>query len=144
MKFLYAWLVFVALTLSACGPKAVELQTRAANDIAVAVNAVTPVLLATEQAQGDKAIDAAPDKAAAKAQLAIIQKQWAPIWEAHKAIAVAQGEWATALEKGGDTAAAAAAVRAAFCKLKGLLPPEVKVPPAVSVVVCQEVGSHGK
>ncbi len=144
MRMLYALFVFMALTFAGCGPGALELQTRAANQVALAANAVAPVLITSEQVEGDRAIDAAADKAAARAQLAAVEAKWAPIWTAYKALAVAQDQWATALEKGGDTAAAVEALRASFCKLKVLLPLEVKLPPAVSAVVCLEVGHAGK
>jgi hypothetical protein len=144
MRWFYSFLMCTALVIGGCGPKAIEVQSKVANDVALAANAIAPVLLATEQAEGDKAIDAAADKAAAKAALVVIQKKWDPIWISYRAVAVAQDAWATALEKKGDTTAAVQALQAAFCKLKVLLPPEIKIPAPVAIIVCLEVGQHGK
>jgi hypothetical protein len=143
MKWFYAALICTALVIGGCGPKAIDTQAKIANDVAIAANAIAPVLLASEQAEGDKAIDAATDKATAKAALAKVEAKWAPVWVSYRAVAVAQDAWATALEKKGDTTVAVQQLQAAFCKLKTLLPPEVKIPAPVAIIVCQEVG-HGK
>jgi hypothetical protein len=143
VKVFYAFLMCAALVVAGCGPKAIDVQSKVANDVALAANAIAPVLLTSEQAEGDKAIDAATDKAAARVALAKVEAKWAPVWVSYRAVAVAQDAWATALEKKGDTTVAVQQLQAAFCKLKTLLPPEVKIPAPVAIIVCQEVG-HGK
>lgn len=146
MKRLAGFLVAVAvLTLAVgCGPKAVEVQARMANTVAVVMNSTSPLLIKQEQSEGDAAIDAAKDKAAARAAVADIKERWQPVWDAYDAVRIAQGHWATALEQGGDTATALTQLKGAFCDFKGKLPGGITLPPEVTAIVCEVGHDAGK
>jgi hypothetical protein len=143
-RFLSAIVFAAVLILSpGCGPKSIEVQTKAANTIAASVNALTPLLRDMEQKEGNDAIDRAPDKATAKMWLVAIEAKWQPMWNAHKALSIAEDAWAKILEQGGDTTAAYSAVERAFCQLAPLLPKrdDIKIAP-IAGVLCSG-GNHG-
>jgi len=107
----------------ALGPVAV--QAKIANAIAVTINEVVPLLRDIEAQEGDDVIHASADEPTARLRLAALESRWKPVWEAEKTLRLAQGIWATALEKGGDRDAAAKAVLSTFCKFAPLLPRSV-------------------
>ena len=109
-----------AVMATGCGPSAQQIQATTADAVARSANAGLPVLVEAERQQGLLAIQASPDRETARAKLVEIEHEWAPVWTAWKALAVAQGAWATALEHGGGTEAAALGVRDAFCKLRAI------------------------
>lgn len=104
---------------------ALATQRKIANAIAVTVNETVPLLRDVESQEGDDVIHTSADEPTAKLRLAAVEDRWKPVWEAEKALRLAQGIWATALEKGGDRDAAAKAVLAAFCRFAPLLPRSV-------------------
>jgi putative heme degradation protein len=131
-RLLLVWAMAVALL--ACGPKAIDVQARAASAMAVSVNGLVPILRDMEQKEGDAAIDRAPDKPTAKLWVKAIEDKWQSLWDAHKALQISQDAWAKALEQGGSPDAAYRAVEAAFCKLKPLLPKTIQLPPVAGVL----------
>jgi hypothetical protein len=104
---------------------ALATQRKIANAIAVTVNEVVPLLRDVESQEGDDVIHTSPDEPTARLRLAAVEARWKPVWEAEKALRLAQGVWASALEKGGDKDAAAKAVLATFCRFAPLLPRSV-------------------
>lgn len=144
------WAVSLALIMSCAtfgsSPESQNVQVKTANALALVVNGLVPVLRDVEELEGDRAINAAPDKAAARKALDAIELKWKPIWEAEKAVQVTQGAWATAIEKGEDRAAAFTAVEQAFCKFKSILPPDVAgvyVVPVAGVLCPKEATDAG-
>jgi hypothetical protein len=135
-RFASLLLCSLVCLFAACGPKAIDTQAQMANTIAVVTNDVVPQLIALEHARGDAIIDAAPDKATAVRELALLEQSWKPVWQAQKALTIAQNAWATALEQHGDTTATFQAVRTAYCRLLPLLPRTVNVP-AVAGLLCE-------
>ncbi len=122
-------LALVALLVGlACSPAARQVQAVAANTLALAANDAGPLLVAAERAEGDRAIDSAPDKASALVALAAVRSKWAPVWDRWAAVRAAQAAWATALETKAtpeDIAKAAGALRDAYCALGAVTPPGV-------------------
>jgi hypothetical protein len=125
---------------SGCGPHADEIQAAVANSVARAANVGLPALVEAERQQGMAAIQASPDRETARAKLTQIEHDWAPVWTAWKALSATQGAWATALEHGGDKAAAALAVRDAFCRLRAL-PLAASYVPEAAGLLCPPGGS---
>lgn len=101
------------------------MQRKIANAIAVTMNETVPLLRDAESQEGDDIIHMSGDEPTARLRLAALEDRWKPVWEAEKALRLAQGIWATALEKGGDRDAAAKAVLAAFCRFAPLMPRSV-------------------
>jgi hypothetical protein len=103
-------------------PVSVATQAKIASAIAVTVNETVPLLRDAESQEGDDIIHTSTDDVSAHMRLAALEERWKPIWEAEKALRLAQNVWATTLEKGGDKDAAAKAVLATFCRFAPLLP----------------------
>jgi hypothetical protein len=136
----------VLLAACACGPSALQLQVRAANAAAMAVDAALPAVAAAYRRAGDDAIAAAASPSEAEALLGRVRAKWRPVWGvcddaaagperrchdgAWPALVDAQGRWDDLLERTAagaplDAAAvrqAAAALRAAYCDLLMVLP----------------------
>lgn len=115
--------------LAGCGLTGRQVQAQAATAIAQAANATLPILVERFRQQGLRAIDKADTENKARAELARIDSEWAPIWKAWATLRVAQDAWATALEKGGDTAAALGALREAYCGLEAVWPKDIPAIP---------------
>jgi hypothetical protein len=138
-RFWKTAVVVLALSHASCGPHADEIQVVVANTVARAANAGLPALVEAERQQGMLAIQGSADRETARAKLTQIEHDWAPVWLAWKALSVAQGAWATALEHGGDKVTAALAVRDAFCKLRAL-PLAAQYVPEASGLLCPPPG----
>jgi hypothetical protein len=124
-----------AVVTPGCGASGQQVQARAADAMAKAVNKAKPELLAAYEKEGDAAIPA-PDRETSDEQLAAVKERWKPVWDSIKAFAVVHDQWATAIETGG--AVDVEEVLAAFCKLVGMTKPWLKLPD-IPGVACPEV-----
>ena len=62
------------------------------------------------------------------AAVAAVESKWTPVWRCWGALRIAEDSWATALEQGGDSVAAFAGLRVAYCGLLAEWPRSVVVP----------------
>lgn len=86
----------------------------------IATNTITASLVAVEEAQGNAALERGEDP-----ELTVLPR-WAPFWSAWRIWIAAQGAWADAVERGASDAwQAEEAARAALCRAREVLPPEV-------------------
>lgn len=102
---LLAALPLVALLLLAslgCGAAARQAQLTAAHALATAGAELAPALRALEQAEGDRAIDAAAPRgqAAVDAALRAVEARWEPALTGIALLESAADTWAAALEAG--------------------------------------------
>lgn len=133
MKQVLLVLVFVL----GCAGSSAQTQAVVTDRIARSANAALPTIVQAYQAQGDAAIDAAPDRASATAALAAVRQRWAPVWLAWAILRASVETYATALESAhGDTAGLdAAPVERAWCGFLRALPAPLSAA-AVTGVVC--------
>lgn len=131
-----AIIVVLALATIGCGDVGRQIQIRTANATAVGANAALPMLVDRYRSESLAAIDRAETREVAEAKLSAIDRQWDPIWEAWDALATAQDAWASSLESDGDTAAALAALRIAYCGIRNLWPSSIPAIP-LSLVSCE-------
>lgn len=115
-------------------PATQNTQAATANAIANGANAALPMLVDAYRQEGLKAIAKAPTREAAEAELIVIDARWSKVWTAWNVLRVAEDTWATAIETGGDTAAALAGMRTAYCGLQTLWPKEIPAMPIVPIV----------
>lgn len=125
LSLLVTCIVLVTFCLGVgCGASQRQAQTVAASMLATTVNDALPALTAAYQAEGDRAIDAAPTQDEARKARDAVRARWAPVWKAWDAVRVAQNAWATALESGTaqDVSRTAGALQAAYCGLRAAAP----------------------
>lgn len=123
--FAACFVLFAFCVGMGCSGTQRQAQSVAASSLAVAANRAYPKLQAAYRAEGDRAIDAAPTQAEARAALAVVRERWAPVWRAWDAVRLAQDAWATALESGAsadDVARTVVALQAAYCGLRAATP----------------------
>ncbi len=108
-----------------CSSAQRRVQVVAASTLADAANGALPTLTAAYQTEGDRAIDAAPTQAEARAARDAVRARWASVWKAWAAVRSAQNAWATALDSGAsadDINREAYAMKDAYCALKLVVP----------------------
>lgn len=117
----------------------------------IATNTITASLVAVEEAQGNAALERGEDP-----ELTVMPK-WAPFWSAWRIWIAAQRGWADAYERGASDAwQAEEAARAALCRAREVLPPEVPreviagvglacvvLPSAPAVLPMRDAGADG-
>lgn len=123
------WAFVLALVLAACDMTALQIQAQTANAVAIGANAALPTLVNRYRQEGLDVIAGAKTRAEAEASLARVRAAWAPVWRAWDTLRVAQDSWATALERGGDTAAALASLKQAYCGLLRVWPKQIPALP---------------
>jgi len=126
------------LVLSGCPDYALQIQAQTANAVAQAANTELPVLVGQFRQDGMDALVTVKQKGGtedqARAELARIEVKWAPVWKGWDALRAAHDAWATALEKGGDYAAALIGLSKAYCSFMILWPQAVPVIPLAPVL----------
>lgn len=117
----------------------------------IATNTITASLVAIEEAQGNAEIAAGRDP-----ELTVMPK-WAPFWAAWRIWIAAQRGWADAVDRGASDAwQAEEAARAALCRAREVLPPDVPrelvmvagiacvmLPSAPAVLPMRDAGADG-
>lgn len=130
--------ISLGLLLFNCSPSAIQIEAATANAVALAANSALPLLAEAFRQDGLSAIADVKARGGtadeARAAVAAVEAKWAPVWRGWAALRIAEDAWATALEQGGDTAAALAAVRLAYCGLLSEWPSSV--PKLVPMVAC--------
>jgi hypothetical protein len=135
-------LIFVVVMgIQGCTDPARQIQARAADSVAQAANSALPILIERYRQDGFRALDKL--KAAGgtaddvPATLDAVRAKWKPVWDAWKALVVAQDAWADALEGGGNPTAAVTALKDAYCGLRGVWPEDIPAVP-LAPVKCPE------
>ena len=135
------WLLLVVLSslvLCGCPDYALQVQAQTANAIAQGANTELPVLVAQFKQDGIEAMTVVKTNGGtadqARAELARIEVKWANVWKGWDALRAAHDAWATALEKGGDYAAALLGLSKAYCAFMILWPQAVPIVPLAPVL----------
>lgn len=167
---LWAGLMFGIVATPSCTPDALQVQARAANAFALAANRGLPELVRAYRLEGERAIERAPDRAAAVAALAAVRTRWARVWGtdaqgqpcgdgdaagscrngAWPALRAAEDAWAFALERQiageklqlADVLRLAGDLRGAYCGLRGALPDGVAIPELPAMASCASSGGN--
>lgn len=123
----------MAMLTQGCVDPARQIQAQAANSVAQAANAALPILIERYRQDGFRALDKLKASGGTAkdvpATLEAVKAKWAPVWDAWKALVVAQDAWADALEAGGDTAASLEVLKGAYCGLRGVWPKDIPAVP---------------
>lgn len=134
--------VYMAIALVGCSAPARQIEAEVATGIAMGANASLPSLVSLEDREGRDEIAVAQTRPEAESRLDAVRERWAPIWQGWKTFSIAHEAWAEALENGGDTTAALAALKKAFCGLVKVWPKSLALPAvpfAVSAVCPKEL-----
>lgn len=133
---LYAVFSGLCFGFSACTASALQVQARTADSIARAMNTALPVLVESEEQQGNVAIDNAHSETEARAAIAHVEAQWSGFWSAWGAARTAQDQWAVLILQAQagrafsmvDAVRVLGAFRSAWCDLRHTIPPPNTLP----------------
>lgn len=150
------WLSLSALVVFiSCGPSVLQVQAKAANELAMAADSVLPVLVRIYQTEGHALIEAASTQEEAEASLNTLRLRWRIVWGvcndeqsdpgyacrggAWASLVNAHGAWTHALERQirGESwdvrmvTHLAHDMRAAYCDLQEAIPSGVQIPDVI-------------
>lgn len=147
---LSALVVFIS-----CGPSTLQVQAKAANDLAMAADSVLPILVRIYRTEGHTLIEAASTQEEAEASLNTLRSRWRIVWGvcndeqtdpgyacrggAWTSLMTAHGAWANALERQirGEPwdvrtiTHLANDLRVAYCDLQEAIPSGVQIPDVI-------------
>jgi hypothetical protein len=124
-----ASLLAFAAALAACSASTLQTQATVAGAIAHAANDQQPPLDAAYRAENKACVEAAKSAQDAEACFAHVDARFQPVFDARKALAIAQGAWATEIEKGGSlTPDTITRLETAWCALVHAAPASVTLP----------------
>lgn len=139
------WLLMIALHLvvaGGCNQTVMQVQAQTATAVASAANAALPVLVERYRREGIEIVLAVKQRGGtadeARDLLQGLKDRWAPVWEAWEGLRIAQDAWADSIEGGGSPAAAAAALKDAYCGLMLVWPEDIPAVPLAPLSCAKE------